>query len=280
MLENRLKEIIQEELGIHEMVKDASWQIVDKICQDVAREEYISDNPLMKRATFNFELNGSKILVSCNYFNFRNPDEKNKILSERPELSDSWSAFVRDSMFFLTINIGAVSGNFDKASLAENVQHELEHVFQQSKMHKSFGNEKSNAVYSLVKSYIHSSDEIERSIATILYMPFKYEQDAFVNGLYGYLFTNVSYGLPANIAISKSEAYKKVEALRYSINVVKSKPNDVNNALEKYRRVNFNITQQRLLDYGENAVSNMLRKIYRTYQKYCNGMEKIIKYKK
>lgn len=183
--ESLLKKLITEELGISKAIADKTEEVYAML------EDDISSNNQNKRkgnwwsvqeGSFSFKLMGVKVYVSytCTDYNSDDSDAANVFGTQQEAssvMTDSGSAF----MF---LNITSVNGKINSESAKDGIQHELEHIYQQT---MSGGRFNDSEAYSEIVTMMRFGDEFERKVGRLLYGCVRSEQDGFVNGMYAYM---------------------------------------------------------------------------------------------
>lgn len=164
--EERLKEIIKEELGIAKEVIELTKIIEDKLNLFLKSKK---EKTIIKLKD-DLKLNLKK-------FNFTSYSELNDWLKlNYKEVKDGFS-FERKTVY-LTIIL--VNGYCDTDEIHDTIQHEVHHYFQAKKSGKSFSSEK----YQEVVRNINSDNEYIKYLNQILYFKSKFELEGWINGAY------------------------------------------------------------------------------------------------
>ena len=154
-------------------------EIVDAINEELS----ISDNVKWK----------AKVIAESISELIRKVAEKEKIADgvykSHFDFSDK---FLEKRFFWVTINCYGISGSIVFENLCDTVQHELSHVYQAIAGNKRIST--FDGIYTKARTFLGSSDIGLRSIAEVVYFSYCYEQDGFINGLYGEL---MSKGVPS-----------------------------------------------------------------------------------
>lgn len=121
----------------------------------------------------------------------------------------------------------------EELDLYDSVQHELEHAYQNIKMGKGFG---SQEMYMYAIQHLFSDDIYERSLANIVYVCTRSEQDAFINGAYAYVKSN--WGpMPVDELMKKTEAYAWLQNLYKAVNVLKKNKTEIKPYIHPYTEI-------------------------------------------
>lgn len=272
ILLEELSQIITEELGISADVVDISkslFNIINDGCKDT---KYETDDAgiLFKRLSFDQVISGHRVKIYVKVYNFRNPAEYNNAIANNPSMLDCSSGYYRGTILFIHLNLYQISGQIDNGVALDMIHHEVEHMFQQIKMGKTFGGTENNA---MALSKMSSEDDIERSCAVIVYMSQKSEQEAFTNGLYGYLLSNYAYKDNIRDLVDKSTAMEKVKQLRNAVDIISNAEGGEKECML------YGINRNKMIAQGKKAIESMLRRIGRVIIKYHTDIEKVTRHR-
>lgn len=184
LLLEELRKIIKEELGISDKVTELSRQFFSEMIDKIPEAEGREKNDIMVKKEFplTFFVDGVKVSCSVVYRNFLSKDFSR--IYDTPYVTDGSSFRVSNKLFLCFINVFAVCGTLNKEKAMETIQHEIEHIFQQIRMGRSFGGD---SMYIKIKTDMESGDENRSKVARLLYYTLKSEQEGFNNGLYAFL---------------------------------------------------------------------------------------------
>lgn len=184
LLLEELRKIIKEELGISDKVTELSRQFFSEMIDKIPEAEETEKNDIMVKKEFplTFFVDGVKVSCSVVYRNFLSKDFSR--IYDTPYVTDGSSFRVSNKLFLCFINVFAVCGTLNKEKAMETIQHEIEHIFQQIRMGRSFGGD---SIYVKIKTDMDSGDENRSKVARLLYYTLKSEQEGFNNGLYAFL---------------------------------------------------------------------------------------------
>lgn len=265
-IKKKLYEVITEELGIADQVDRVStailYQIIDKL-KECDHTELIFDGVKKGTISFKHDIHGNNALITVYHYNFRDKE----VFEQHKEEIDCYDGASMKSgkMCWVNISCYSISGALQKHDAMETIQHEVEHIFQDSKGDKSVFN--FNPHYSNAAQYIYSIDTIKRSLAQCVYLSFRFEQDAYTNGLYGYL-KQKGNPIPNWSDIADSDAYmtlmKFENALAY---IEENKDNEelINECREKY-----NMTPQHLINISKKSIKRLYTAFAKVLMKIRN----------
>ena len=132
-------------------------------------------------------------------------------------------------------------------------------------------------LYNYGKTLMNNPNEYKRSIGLILYLSQKWEQRAFANGVYQYL---INHKYPENsfINIKETQLYGGLLQLKQSVKMLKeiAEPYQhpfIHIELNQLKN-NYNITFDKLIQIGEEAINNIIRILGRTLSKVEDDLNK------
>ena len=263
-----LKQIIKEELSVNNEVITIVQKICNKIIKTIPTIEGVNlknKNRVVKRK-FNIKetiLNNS-IMIQVTNYNFVTPDE----IYRNPKLDYETSTSSSDGgkYNFIFITCYSVNGKVDMKSLYDTVYHEVEHIFQAQKGNKQI--KTFDALYQILPEYLNCKNYSLKHASRVLYYSYTYEQDAFVNGLYGFI---SQLGIiPQWKDIKTSQAYKSIEKLRNAIVFLQKNINNENYNEEIKKTFNYTIPQ--LIKIGKQTEKRFLEKLGKVLIKHRNEM--------
>ena len=119
----------------------------------------------------------------------------------------------------ITINTPFINGKVVEIDLIDVVYHEIEHLFQVSKMDETENgtNKSFNKIYAIAMQTYNDENAsyYEKELSRYVYCCSTLEQDAFVNSLYAQLANNNIFSKTKEVDIFKeSNAYKALETIR------------------------------------------------------------------
>lgn len=276
-IENDVNTIIKEELGIAAEVKNLTDKILNIIKEKIntVKSVVFDDGAGRKFGDFTIDAFGKTLTVFFENYNFKDKSFYEKCLKKYGEsFLDSMSNqyYMRSKLVYnsIIIKIVSISGYFKDSVVVQDIQHELEHIFQQTKIGRSFSNDE---LYNLVKSNIYSVNEFEHNVAIVLYMSFKFEIEGFANGLYAYIEKH-KHKLNINSLFHESDAYEKLEQINNSLKFIKDNINNKNldYVLQKYNE--FNINKKNIIKIGEKTIHEMNYRFGRAYIKARDDLMK------
>lgn len=198
--ENQFKQLLNEELGVSEMVADLSMSVYKKIEEEVKIKTDVETSDFYSKwnNSLTFDLFGGNVSCSITCYNFFTKE----YYEYSGVVSTGWSVYVSDKLFFMGLTIPMISGQIVKSNVIDTIQHELSHLFEQKMMGKKYSD---SNIYSFIKTNMESRNVIVSKTAQLMYGCIKSEQDSYVNGLYAYLMAKPE--MPSMEIIKKSECW-------------------------------------------------------------------------
>lgn len=263
-----VNQMINEELGIADHVKNEVDSIYDLIIKntETADRSIISDGTSARNGNFKIEFLNRELTIFFTLVNFKDYKYREEYREKYGNsYLDSSSRFFyrrtgKDKIVNLTsisVAMESINGTIQNvANIKDSIQHELEHIYQQTLMDKEFGN---GNLYSIAVSNIYSSNDMERYLSNIIYMSFKSEIEGFSNGLYAFANDILKNGeMKINLIFSQSDAFKKLqliyEARKYIIANFNS--NELANALCKYKQ--YDINKNNIIRIADKTIQQMV----------------------
>lgn len=269
-LNEDINRVLNEELGIADDVKNATNTIYNRIVEEYKNKKYqedklIDDGVGQKYGNFYMDdIFGYKLFVEYYIINFRDNFYRNKYIKKNGKnYLDSFSniKFIKNRkkplLSQIIVIIESLSGKIINIETAkDSIQHELEHIYQQTKMGKEFGG---TDLYNLASSDLNGKNKYRHSIGIIVYMSFKNEIEGFANGLYSFVVERMkSYPININKIFQESPAYEKLQQVYEAIDFINSHMNDteMNNAFSDY--ILYKVNKNNINKIADYAVDEML----------------------
>lgn len=247
-----LRKILSESMGINEEMEDEVWKMMKYIRENIQNSEEGIDGITDRKCrnlSYTNKIDGKTIRWSVRaiIYSEEEIDKENIFPSEGYSSSDGnrlFCGWIRFSM--------SESGWYNNAEVADSIFHEMLHLL---KYIKSGTEAKNKEFIAKTNNQYQESSGLEKSIATICYMSNGEEQDAFVNGFYGYLKQNFYEKMRIEIRaeFEESELFQKVIELKKAIEEVQiANPKEI----EKYT----NIERKKLVKLGQNSIKRLNEK--------------------
>lgn len=265
---NTIKSVINEELGISDIVKEETIKLTNEIIKHLTGIIWVIDDYAIKHKTnnFNFKIFEKDILIKFDLINFRTVDNVTKLI-ENYDITSGYNKH-KNILYFTFI---MYDGMIDKRTFNDSIQHELTHIYQSLKRGNFILSDKNSNLYDKIVelSKINNLTKNQKNIVKALYLTFKIEQEAFVNGFYSYLINNQDEQL--SLIISQSDAFKYLKLLEF----IKNNLNDqgLNNDIGKIL-IELNKTKNWFEQIINKSHNELLHKIGRTIIKFNKDTSK------
>ena len=247
-IERDLREVINEELGVATEVTILKNKVYNEIENALknTKSDIIDDGTGLKEGYFNINAFGKDLTVFFHCYNFRDRQYKEKYL-KKYGITDDYDATSshiykkvagenRLIINKISITLDSVNGTIqNKPQVMDSIQHELEHIYQQTKMGKSFGNDN---FYNAVTTNMYSKNDYLRHLSNLLYMNNKSEIEGYANGLYAFITGTENGGeLDYKPLYFKSSAYKRLQQVYKSKEFIEQHFNDskMDDAINVYK---------------------------------------------
>ena len=138
--------------------------------------------------------------------------------------------------------------------------------------------EKKESEYNFATKFLYSSNEYEKQLARIVYLCHPTEQDAFVNGLYGYVMQALKqHKLPINK--DKISAYQELKNLYTAYDFVqRNRDTDaMAQAIKNMQQNGVNWKIKKYLQRASEGIKEFERKIFRVLMK-CQNDARLLGY--
>ena len=231
-IDNYFLKIIEEEKCINDEVRDMAYNMTVEITNEIKnkKEKYIffSDGVHRLNVTNKCNFKGIGVTIETKYIHFDGPKYYREYSKEHI-VSDAKSIFISEKICFIKVTSYGISGKINENDIRDSLQHEFNHIFQSIIGSKSLLNFKSDFLYNIATNNLSNKDELIKKIAWLLYYSYDFEQDGFINGLYGYYNSNESK-VPQWDDIREMEIYNAIKCLKDNIKYLKEgkiKENDV-----------------------------------------------------
>ncbi len=271
---SEVKERVNEELSINGGVWRESFRLIGKIAEEAKgkpKHYYASiDGASYKTGGFNDTILGNNINVIYRITNFKDESYYKLGINNLPNFPNGFDFKHKK----LSLDIVSIGGNVDQRTYADTIQHELEHLFQETKRDKSFTDDDLYKMALFLKNNFHD-DPAAYMVGDLIYFSRQCENDAYVNGLYALLSDNYrNYHYPTANVIHGSPVYKGIVNMRANKKWLEDNKDD-QQVKELFAAMNsqVHITPEKLLvfvDKSEKYLMNRIGKIIVKAQKDCN----------
>lgn len=187
LLEDYIRELVKEELGVAIEVTKVSEQIFQDILVDLRiQKPEKTEICFIKTGSVNSSLDNINFKVNyiCRNFSDKKLIEDFDIAA----LTEGGSVFLNKSFVFVNVNLIAFNGTVDSKEALNTIQHEIEHIYQQLKANKRIPSD--DLKYAKMKTDLEGDDEMRKNVARLVYLCYKSEQEGFINGTYAWCMTN------------------------------------------------------------------------------------------
>ena len=187
--ESQFKQIVNEELGISQEVFQISKDVYDKICSDIkTRDSEKIDICNIKRGVVKCSLKDVEFDINYTYRNFLDKNLLKHI--DKSGLSEGGTVFLNKNFIICNINLYGIGGSINEEDAMDTIQHEIEHIYQQIMSNKRIPGDDDR--YAKMRTDLESNNEVRKTVGRLVYLCYKSEQDAFINGTYAWCMTNDS----------------------------------------------------------------------------------------
>ena len=244
-------QLVKEELGISEIVKNTTNNIMSVTLKDK------KGKPLFKNKRSgiieNFNLFGKSTRIEYDVYFVRDKSEINSL-----GLFNLGSYNGKTNT--LKVTLVFVRNENRYTDLEGTLQHEVEHAYQESRSGKSLITPKNTDTYIKANRLMQSNDDYEKLVGCTLYLANKFEKDGKINGLYKEIMDN--WGKAPIDVVKETAIYKNISAIKqYIDNEIPSIEGEIENVCQK----NFN----RHYNWWKNIAK-------KTVSAYTNKIGKII----
>ena len=260
---NDINSIIAENLSIANELSNSAKYTVNKIKENITntRAELVNVKGLtFKKNNVFVNVLGRVIRIGYYYYNFMTEKLKNQYIGK----INQYNTAFEDEM---EITIISVAGNIDIDTLEDTIYHELEHIFQMAKSGKELVTDE-NDIYNYAVELRHKLPAYSYGymIATCFYLSKRFEQDAYVNGMYGAVMARVENYEDINKEFKNTQAYGALRTFEDYVNIMKNDEEGVikaiNNHFDKYC-----LHYGKMMDYFEDRLYRFKTKIGKVFIK-------------
>ena len=202
LTEEQLSKLISEELGIADKVSSESKKMYDVIVVDITKhkQDFVKEKTFSTyTGSFSYRLFDIDIVGGYTVTNYYD-----KIYADSFGIESTGSSYyLGRNTFALNLYVPCVSGTIVKSVVMDTIQHELEHIYQQTMMKRSFGDTKA---YNLMRNNFESDNPFVSKVARLVYGCMDGEQEGYVNGMYAYIIAWP--GLYSMLLLKRTPCYK------------------------------------------------------------------------
>lgn len=244
-VKRQLREYIEEEKGINDTVRRATFDVVNFVKGRIT--SLIKGKSIQTKV----ELGNTTVKI----------DISADINKEEPEGFTIYFKKGYSPMVSCTVPIK--NGKIDKYQLADTIQHELSHAFQQDMAGKRYN---PNYPYNVARNHFFDENDAKRIVARVVYLSDRHEQDSIANGLYSHFIQSLKDGKLAKK--DETDAFKHLSALEYCERYISNPDNEEKllEALKDYDGTGFT-TMNILRKALSSAQKELTRKVTRALLK-------------
>lgn len=270
-----INEAIRESYCIHQDVLDVTKDLSIKIQTEINNKENTKKEVepgviLTKIYLQDYNIFDNKCGINVVNYNFKDRKIFDNLWPKYQNLLNTSGGiyYPSNKRWLSNIVTCSISGTLVKQISLDNIQHEIEHLFQQSEVHGELPKDKNYSMaYAIIRTGMSKYDELTIKIALLLYYSYSFEQDGFVNGLYQYLVNGER--LFTWDDIKDSSAVNAIKQMRKEIEIVKNANKDnVSKILKHY----FNLSYDRFINIISESEKRFIRKIGRVLHKHREEM--------
>lgn len=200
----QIVEIVNEELGISNVVKSTTDSIMSAILKDKKGKPLFKNkrSGVIKR----FKLFNKVINIEYDIY-FVNDK------SEIDQLGIQIAGYYNDEKKTLKTTLIYIKNENKYLDFDGTLQHEVEHAYQTYKSGKPLISPKNVTVYAKANSMTNSSDDLVRVVGYTLYYANKFEIDGKINGLYKHILDN--WSKPPIEVVKETTLYHNLSTIKY-----------------------------------------------------------------
>lgn len=261
--------LLIESRAIADEVYNTSRGLRDEILYNIAMQTEVRHKEYSyKTGEINYNIFGDNYIVSYELFIIYPHTDPRKF---------SHGAVVDNEQKTMHLKILNVFGKIDPLTLNDAIQHEVEHIYQQKKRNGNsiIGNSnRSKELYKLASQKLNSINSYEQLAARIIYVYYKCEEDAFVNGMYGYLMQCKEDGIDYRTAVQRSEIYRYYYYFKQILPQLEALHDGENKELSQAIGI-FGITLKGLITRLKKNIKRLKNKMKMVIAKALNNDEEV-----
>lgn len=255
-IDNDIERLIKEELSISTELSNAANKIISMVEDDMKREKYKPiniDGVSYKEGNIRSNHFGKNIIVHYWYYNFFDKIYYEKQRKRIKQINRN------NNIDKIDITIFAISGYIDVNTLHDTIYHELEHIFQQTKADKMFTK---SDMYEFVakRKYEVQPENPEYAICDSLYLSYDFEEDAYINGAYGFLMKVCDSYLDVESRLPQTQLYNVIEMLKFYYDIISKHKNRFDNVLHSASYKKFDLNANKLIKRIKFAIERIEKK--------------------
>lgn len=256
-IDNDIEMLIKEELCISTELSNAANDIIRMLEDNIKQEKTKPTNipgVSFKEGRVEGNYFGKTIIANYWYYNFFDKVYYEQQHRRIKEINRN------NNIDRIEITIFAIAGHIIEDTLYDTIYHELEHIFQQTKADKMFT--KTDMYAFIVKKRNNTiPGTAEYIICDSLYMSYNFEEDAYINGAYGFLMKVCQSYIDVDKALSDTHLYRMVELLKIYYATIFQNRDKFIVILNKREYIPFHLTIEKILKRIKKAIDRIERKI-------------------
>lgn len=261
LIEEKLDELISEELSVSDNVTRFSRRVGARILNDFKRRPAVKGGQFLtiRQGDFTEPFLNQQIEVQWTAYDF---SDRKYITGDYENVGMTSNNGKRITVRFIT-----VKGKPNIMEFYQLIQHEVEHAFEiclRGKPYSNAGN------YRIAAHLMHNCrDKMEWIVARLIYISYRFESNAYANGAYQYLMNSNDYINGFRIAIKKTLLYKwlrHLDELEADVRNFIKNGGDINEYLGHYDKMN----EKLLFKMIERTRKSLARMIGRVIVKAMN----------
>lgn len=278
-IENIVREVLNEELGINKDVYNAANEILNLIHKNIEEKEYhneyeraLDDTAFVIKGEFEYSFQDVSINIHYYSYIFRDLySYKNAIKRYGQKVYNAYALYNGKDDTILSVSYNRTFESGYDESIRDRIQHELTHIFQSAKINgqltsSNLGKKVHNALNKRGKDPLIYDKDIRRC-AYLLYYCKHYEQDAFANGLYNWLMNS---NQSSEQVLEQSAIYRNIEKIKRHIAYLQGIYNSNDEKTKKKIEGYYGLRVGEIINKGFHAIERTKKLINRILYKYAN----------
>ena len=242
-----IAQLVKEELGISDIVKAVTNDIMATIIKDKKRK------PLFKNKRSgvikDFNLFGKSTTIVYDIYFVKDKSEIDSLGLFNLGSHNGTTNTLKTTLIF-------VRNENRYIDLEGTLQHEVEHAYQESRSGKPLLTPKNAGIYIKANGLMTSSDQYEKLVGWTLYLANRFEKDGKMNGLYKEIMDN--WGKTPIDAVKETNTYRNISAIKSYVN---DETSTVKEKIEDVCQKNFNRHYKWWWNIASKVVSAYTNKI-------------------
>lgn len=255
----KISQLVKEELGISETVKDITNGIMSAIIKDKKRKPLFKNK--ISGVIKDFDLFGVKTEILYDVYFVKDKSEIDSLGLSNLGAHNSTTKTLRTTVVFLRDENRYID-------LGGTLQHEVEHAYQESRSGKPLLTSKNTDIYVKANRMMRTGDLYERLVGWTLYLANRFEKDGKMNGLYSEIMDN--WGKAPIDVVKETNIYQNISAIK---KFIEDKSPACKKGIENACQKNFNRHYNWWRNMAKKVVSAYTNKIGKIIAKAEKDME-------